>query len=150
MKGTELAKAGISGVLAGFLSLGFSGCPGGKPAKRLFSARGSVPAGFNRPGNGNRAVLEYRLGEIESRVWVSVGDRTWTADLPAAGRIERSVLGFIKETARPSASRRSLIKAAGRIAGELVPFDRTLAALGVDRLIVIPDGILCRLPFEAL
>ncbi len=44
--------------------------------------------------------------------------------------------------------RRSLAAAAGRIAGELIPFDRT--ALGVDRLIVIPDGILHRLPFEAL
>ena len=150
MEVTELARAGISGVLAGFLSLGFSSCPGGKPAERLFSALGSAPAGFNRPGSGNRAVLEYRLGEKESRVRISVEDRTWTEVLPAAGRIERSVLGFIKETARPSASRRSLAAAAGRIAGELIPFDRTLTALGVDCLIVIPDGILCRLPFEAL
>lgn len=94
--------------------------------------------------------MEYRLGETESRVSLFAENRVWTAVLPGEGRIVRSVLGFIKEIGRSSGNLDSICKAARRIAVELIPFDRELAGLRVDELIVIPDGILNRLAFEAL
>jgi len=103
-----------------------------------------------RPKGDGEAVIEYRLGERKSTVSLFSGNRVWTAALPAKSIIERSVLGFIKETGRASGDLDSIRRAAGRIAFELIPFDRELAGLGVDRLAVVPDGVLNRLSFDAL
>jgi CHAT domain-containing protein len=96
------------------------------------------------------AILEYRLGETESRVRLYAGSRIWTEALPAEGLIEQSVAGFIREAGRPTGNAEALSRAAVRIAAELIPFGRELEGLAANRLIVIPDGALEGLPFEAL
>ena len=161
MKGTGKTAAGLIWILAGSMFFSFPGCPGERPAIRFLPPAGRneqqrpiaselATADMCRPPEDGRAIVKYRLGERESRVSLFAGNRVWTAVLPAEDRIERSVLGFIKETGRPSGALDSLREAARRIAVELIPFDRELAGLRVDRLIVIPDGVLSRLAFEAL
>jgi len=118
----------------------------------LFLSRGrAVRLEPGQPSAEERtAILEYRLDERESRVSLRAGRRMWTAVLPAESRIEQSVAGFIRETGRITGHLEALDLAAVRIAAELIPFRREMDQLGVIRLIVIPDGILRRLPFEAL
>lgn len=111
------------------------------------------PSVFREPGSvsGIRAaVLEYRLGENESRVFLRFDGRIWSAVLPAERLIEGSVTGFIRESGRMTGNLKALERAAVRIAGELIPFGRELDRLAATRLIVVPDGILRRLSFEAL
>jgi len=102
-----------------------------------------------RPENGT-ARLEYRLGRRESRVSLIAGGRRWTASLPAEAMIRRSVSGFIRESSRRTGNLEALERAAGRIAEELIPFRRELTGRGISRIIVASDGIIARLPFEAL
>ncbi|MBN1940124.1 MAG: CHAT domain-containing protein [Candidatus Aminicenantes bacterium] len=109
---------------------------------------GSRTAGA-KPGRPT-AILEYRLGETDSRVLLHSGNRTWTAVLPSERSIERSVSGFIRESGRPTGDIKALDRAAVRIAGEIIPFRRELENMDAFRLIVVPDGVLNELPFEAL
>jgi len=161
MKGTGKTAAGLVWILAGSMFFSLPGCLGKRPVIRFPPPAGPdehlrpiasecVTPGIRRPPGDGEAIVAYRLGEKESRVSLFAENRVWTAALPGEDRIERSVLGFIKETGRPSGNLDAIRKAAGRIAVELIPFDRELAGLRVDRLIVIPDGILARLAFEAL
>ncbi|MCX6566656.1 MAG: CHAT domain-containing protein [Candidatus Aminicenantes bacterium] len=124
--------------------------PAGREKGRSPIAAERVTTDIHLPPGDREAIVEYRLGETESRVSLFAGNRVWAAVLPEEDRIERSVLGFIKETGRSSGNLDSIRKAARRIAVELIPFDRELAGLRVDQLIVIPDGILNCLAFEAL
>ena|GEM_PF-904648 len=96
------------------------------------------------------AVVEFHLGEKESRAFLLTKKRAWTAVLPSRDRIERSVNGFIRAVGRSPENFDPVRRAARRIATEILPFDRELANLGVTRLILIPKGILNRLAFEAL
>ncbi len=119
-------------------------------AAGLSLAVGAGMAAFGVDLDHQTAVLEYRLGETESRVRLYAGSRVWTEALPAEGLIEQSVAGFIRESGRPTGNAEALSRAAVRIAAELIPFCRELDGLTANRLIVIPDGALEGLPFEAL
>lgn len=132
MRGTGKTAAGFVWSFGGFLIFGLLIRPN------------------PRPKGGSEAIIEYRLSERESEASLFSGNQVWTAALPAKNAIERSVLGFIKETGRASGDLDSIRRAAGRLAVELMPFDRELAELKVSRLVVVPDGVLNRLSFEAL
>jgi len=96
------------------------------------------------------AVVEFRLGERESRALILTKRKTWKAVLPSRNGIERSVNGFIRAVGRAADYPGAVCRAARRIAAEILPFEPELAGLGVNRLILIPDGILGRLAFDAL
>jgi len=125
------------------------------PWAAFLAAGLSIAAGTGLAASGvdldhRTAILEYRLGETESRVRLYAGSRIWTEALPSEGLIEQSVAGFIRESGRPTGNAEALSRAAVRIAAELIPFCRELDGLAANRLIVIPDGALEGLPFEAL
>lgn len=96
------------------------------------------------------AVVEFLLGERESRALILTKRKTWAAVLPSRNGIERSVNGFIRAVGRSADYSAAVCRAARRIAAEILPFEPELAGLGVNRLILIPDGILGRLAFDAL
>jgi CHAT domain-containing protein len=96
------------------------------------------------------AVVEFRLGERESFALIFTGKKAWTVVLPSRNRVERSVNGFIRAVGRAPGNMGPIRRAARRIAAEILPFEPNLAGLGVSRLILIPDGILKGLAFEAL
>jgi tetratricopeptide (TPR) repeat protein len=95
-------------------------------------------------------LLEYHLGEPESCLLMISPAESRLYVLPVKNKIEvslRAYLMFISD--------RTLDAAAGflpaeRIWKELVPLDLDKGPFRGRRLIVIPDGILYRLPFEAL
>ena len=98
-------------------------------------------------GSGT-ALLEYMLGDRGSVVWVITGDRVKTIELPARSRIESAVRAFRTATANsehPGGSemvcRKLFRMLLASVVGELG---------GVRRLVIVPDGILHYLPFEAL
>lgn len=104
----------------------------------------------------NRTTLiEYALGEKRSFVWAVTAKGLISAELPGRAAIETQVAAFRKELservsaltanaalARVQTQSRELYKTL------LAPVEKALE--GSDRLILVPDGALSYLPFEAL
>ena len=94
------------------------------------------------------AMLEYMLGDHESVVWVITADRVKMISLPVRSRIEAVVRTF-----RAAAENRDQPAGSESAAHRL--FSMLLAPVigelgGARRLVIVPDGILYYLPFEAL
>ena len=105
--------------------------------------------------DADAALVEYALGEAESYAWVVTKEGLQSVTLPGRAAIEKRVEGLRAVLARPVSA---LTAGAGmaaveREAGEL---RRMLVApleahwRGKKRLIVVPDGALGYVPFEAL
>ncbi len=95
-------------------------------------------------------LLEYFLGEERSyllSISASGGD---LHILPDRMRIESSLRGYLKSISDGRLDPRAGFEAAERIGRELVPLDEADKLGTATALIVIPDGILNHLPFEAL
>ncbi|HLK67247.1 MAG TPA: CHAT domain-containing tetratricopeptide repeat protein [Bryobacteraceae bacterium] len=100
-------------------------------------------------------LVEYSLGAQRSFVWAVSCDRVLSAALPPAAEIEKLVTAFRKSTSA-SVSSLTLSKAedeSAAISGQLYrvlvqPVEAMLA--DSQSLIVIPDGVLYYVPFEAL
>jgi CHAT domain-containing protein/tetratricopeptide (TPR) repeat protein len=94
------------------------------------------------------AMLEYMLGDRSSVVWVITADRVKMIALPARSEIEAAVRAF-----RAAAENREQPAGSESAARRLY---RLLLAPAIPvigdsrRLIIVPDGILYYLPFEAL
>ena len=100
-------------------------------------------------------LLEYLLGEKRSLVWVLTRDATTVRTLPSRSRIQQQVTAYRKllsERASVLNLERSLeeIEKAGSAL-----YSTLLAPLGGsihagERVVIVPDGVLNYLPFEAL
>ena len=101
------------------------------------------------------ALVEYALGEAESYAWVVTKEGLRSVTLPGRAAIEKRVEGLRAVLARPvnALTAGAGMAAVEREAGEL---RRMLVApleahwRGKKRLIVVPDGALGYVPFEAL
>jgi CHAT domain-containing protein/tetratricopeptide (TPR) repeat protein len=96
------------------------------------------------------AVLEYLMGETGSVLFCVRRGALDLIELPPARELEGAVTGFLSFLEDPSLAAEKGLPAARRLYRILLePAERSLGG-GVDRLVIVPDGVLFRLPFEAL
>ena len=95
-------------------------------------------------------MLEYFLGEPRSYLILVSPAQVRLHPLPGRRTIERSLRAYLKLISDRSSDPRAGFKAAERIGCELLPLDRDEDLKKAKTLVVIPDGILHSLPFEAL
>ena len=122
---------------------------GGPPLTVLDAAR------TRQQLDADTALVEFQLGEPRSFVWVVSHGDVRVASLPGQREIERLVASWrVSLTTRVSAltaeRSRAQVDQQGRVLYDrlLRPVDDALAQ--AHRLIVIPDGTLTSMPFEAL
>lgn len=96
------------------------------------------------------ALAEYFLGESRSYLFFVTKKESELFELPSREVLEQSLKGYLKALVTPNQRGFSGSLASERIFGELIfPLCLPVAA-GIDRLIIIPDGVLYYLPFETL
>ena len=95
-------------------------------------------------------MLEYFLGEQRSYLVLVSPANVRLHFLPAEGAIERSLRAYLKLISDRSSDPRAGFEAAERIGRELLPLDHDEDLKRAKTIIVIPDGILHNLPFEAV
>ena len=95
-------------------------------------------------------MLEYFLGEQRSYLVLVSPANVRLHLLPAKGAIERSLRAYLKLISDRSSDPRDGFGAAERIGRELFPRDHDEDLKRAKTVIVIPDGILHNLPFEAI
>jgi tetratricopeptide (TPR) repeat protein len=93
------------------------------------------------------AILEFALGERQSHLWVITGSAIRMIRLPPRLQIESVVGAYRAKVARPSLD-------------DVAPISRQLCSMlfgaaepmlgGARKILIVPDGILHYLPFEAL
>ncbi len=95
-------------------------------------------------------LLEYALGEQRSYLMAISPICVKLFLVPAREKIEISLRAYLKLLSNRSLDPRAGFQAAERIGRELFPLDRDEDFRNAKAIIVIPDGILHYLPFEAL
>jgi CHAT domain-containing protein/Tfp pilus assembly protein PilF len=96
------------------------------------------------------AILEFFLGEKRSFEVLVTQTQLVIRPLPRRAEIEDSLRAYLKLLSSPPKGRFPGFEAARRIYTELIsPLAERLPP-SVQNLVVIPDGILCYLPFETL
>ena len=98
----------------------------------------------------NAMMLEYFLGEQRSYLILVSPAKVRLHLLPPKGAIERSLRAYLKLISDSSSDPRAGFEAAERIGRELLPLDQDEDLKRAKNIIVIPDGILHCLPFEAI
>jgi len=96
------------------------------------------------------ALLEYFLGDERSFLICVTKKSFRLVELPSAQSIEDSLTAYLSFLEDPSLPAAKGIPAAQRLYRDLVQPALGSAPPDIDRLIIVPDGILFRLPFEAL
>lgn len=104
----------------------------------------------NRVLDDRTAILEYLLGETKSVLFCISRDSFHLVELPAAAELEDALTGFLSFLEDPSIPVAKGLPAAQRLYQILLAPVEALLPARADRLIIVPDGILFRLPFEAL
>lgn len=95
-------------------------------------------------------ILEYYLAEDRSYLVSVSSNSLHLAILPNRHELARSLRGFLKMLPDRAQPRRHAFGAIERITNTLIPQPLAREMSGFDRLVVMPDGILNYLPFEAL
>lgn len=95
-------------------------------------------------------LLNYFLGSHNSYVVVITKEHSGIYRLPEQARIERSVRAFKKILSAPADWPPEAEKAAARIGKELLYPLEEMESDAKDTIIIVPDGALNSLPFEAL
>jgi CHAT domain-containing protein len=95
-------------------------------------------------------LLEYHLGEIKSCLLVVSATESRLFRLPQKSEIEASLRAYLRFVSSRTLDPAEGFRPAERIGKELAPFDLFSGRFRARSLIVIPDGILHHLPFEAL
>ena len=96
------------------------------------------------------AIVEFFLGEKRSFVILITEDQVVVEPLPPRSSIEDSLRAYLKILSTPPRRKFQGLKAGRRIYEEL--FSALDGRLGprLQYLIIVPDGVLCYLPFETL
>ncbi len=131
--------------------------------KTLFSERYLVEAIKDAPGetvpidvlqnrllDGSSLLLEYVMGETRSYLFVVSRDSFGLVTLPSQDRIHDSVTAYLNFLKNPLLDWSKGMRAARRLYGELIGPVEGLVSSSVAHLIIVPDGILYKLPFETL
>lgn len=117
-----------------------------------------VQSGFKVPSleyvqkkvlSGKELILDFFQGRDESYCLVISADHFRLIQLPGEKEIEKSLKLYIKLLASPEVTEEDLKTAGKRIGRLLLPLDE-LRSKNFSTLIIIPDGYLNWLPFEAL
>ncbi|MFC2157245.1 CHAT domain-containing protein [Acidobacteriota bacterium] len=97
-------------------------------------------------------LLEYFLGERGSYLFIVTRESVSFHPLPPRAKIRESIRGFMKMLSDPPASKARYrgSPAARRLFRELLFPLGEAQYQGIERLIIIPDGVLYYLPFETL
>jgi len=96
------------------------------------------------------AVVEYFLGEKQSYMIIIEKNNSFLYELPSRSEIKKSIKGFIKELSDPPKRVYRGSLASNRLFMELLkPIEEVLPG-SIENLIIVPDGFLYFLPFEAL
>jgi CHAT domain-containing protein/Flp pilus assembly protein TadD len=95
-------------------------------------------------------LLEYYLGEPSSYLLRISPHNVRLYRLPARGEVEASLRAYLRFISDRSLDSRAGIVPAERIGRELMPLERDESFSRAKSLLVIPDGVLHHLPFEAL
>jgi len=96
------------------------------------------------------AIVEYFLGEKSSTALFLTQKKIEVITLPARAEIESSIKGFIKCVSTAGSGEFDLEEAAYRIYEDIGLSNLARKHPGLDALVIIPDGLLYYLPFEAL
>jgi len=117
-------------------------------------APGSFPVPLAHLQDGilddHTAILEYVLGESKSAL-ICIGKNVFDLiEMPPAAELADSVAGFLSFLEDPSFAEPDGLPAAQKLYRALLAPAMTLLPAAVDRLVIVPDGLLFRLPFEAL
>ena len=96
------------------------------------------------------AILEYFLGEKNSLLFFITKNRFSIFPLPPRNEVERSIYGYVNLLSDPPKGKWKGALAAKRLSQDLLfPVTKILSE-SIERLILIPDGLLLYLPFETL
>lgn len=95
-------------------------------------------------------ILEYLLGETKSILFCISKDALHLIELPPVQAINDALTGFLSFLEDSSMPAVKGLPAAQRLYQVLLAPAEGFIPACVDRLIIVPDGILFRLPFEAL
>jgi len=96
------------------------------------------------------ALVEYFLGDERSFLMCVTKSTFHLAELPSTRSIEDSLIGYLSFLEDPSIPAEEGLPAARRLYRELLLPAASVIPGDVDRLVIVPDGILFRLPFETL
>jgi len=96
------------------------------------------------------AILEYVLGDTKSILFCLSRNSLHLIELPPARDLADALTGFLSFLEDPSIPVAKGLPAAQRLYRILLAPAEPFLSDRVDRLIIVPDGILFRLPFEAL
>jgi len=99
---------------------------------------------------GRIALVEYFLGDERSFLFCVTGDAFRLVELPSARAVGDSLLGYLSYLEDPDIPAASGLLAAERLYDSLLAPVEDLLPEAVDHLVIVPDGILFRLPFETL
>ena len=109
----------------------------------LDAARAALPS-------DRTALLEYSLGDSSSSLWV-VTRKSWLRlPLPAAPALRSRAEQLRGALGDPATADGRAARTAARALYRLLIAPAEPALIGVDQLIVSPDGALARIPFEVL
>jgi len=100
--------------------------------------------------NERTAIVEYFLGEKSSTALILMRKKTEVLSLPSRDVIESSVKGYIKCVSSPELTEFDLEAAARRIFGNIGLAELAQNHPEIEALVIIPDGMLHYLPYEAL
>lgn len=109
----------------------------------LDAARAALPSDHS-------ALLEYSLGDSSSSLWVVTRNSWLRLPLPPAPVLRPRVEMLRTALADPTAAESRAARSAARALYRQLIAPAEPALIGVDQLIVSPDGALSRIPFEAL
>jgi CHAT domain-containing protein/Tfp pilus assembly protein PilF len=100
--------------------------------------------------NSETVLLEYYIEEKESYLFIITKNVANICVLAGRDGLEQSLRAYIKILSFSSSDKSVGIEAAKRIYEELIPPENGGMLREAKALIIIPDGILCYLPFETL
>jgi len=119
-------------------------------AGMLFPPISSLPQVQMNLLSEHASLLEYFIGDKDSFLFHISPQKTKLYKLPGRSILEDSLRAYLKILSSPSPGAFEGIRAAERIAGELVFPLMEDPNPAIDTLIIIPDGVLHYLPFETL
>jgi CHAT domain-containing protein len=100
--------------------------------------------------NQKTALIEFFLGKKQSFMFLIKKDKYDLFPLPPRDKIRNSIKGYLKELSDPPRGKFRGNLAAKRLFNQLLaPLEKNLND-SIENLIIIPDGLLYYLPFEAL